>query len=210
MLKSVNVVYIDTVAITSVYVFVIRGRNRIIDCGNCKRRFISTITMNILLVWSRKADTGRSITHFTVVLNSSWTINWRFREYLRLLHVTKNYESMCLGFQRCIQQHIRMECVTTGVRMKGIQNKKFITRKLFVVHVSGLCDRKRKPWKLFSCLAYGHAPPHFCHHVRNHLGRQTTGRWIGRGGLIAWPPRSPDLIPLDFSCGVMWRHCLPG
>ena len=23
--------------------------------------------------------------------------------------------------------------------------------------------------------------------------------WIGRGGTIAWPPRSPDLTPLDFS-----------
>jgi hypothetical protein len=23
--------------------------------------------------------------------------------------------------------------------------------------------------------------------------------WFGRGGKIAWPPRSPDLTPLDFS-----------
>jgi hypothetical protein len=23
--------------------------------------------------------------------------------------------------------------------------------------------------------------------------------WIRRGGTIAWPPRSPDLTPLDFS-----------
>jgi len=23
--------------------------------------------------------------------------------------------------------------------------------------------------------------------------------WIGRGGTIAWPPRSPDLTPLDIS-----------
>jgi len=23
-------------------------------------------------------------------------------------------------------------------------------------------------------------------------------RWIGRGGLIVWPPRSPDLTPMDF------------
>jgi hypothetical protein len=25
--------------------------------------------------------------------------------------------------------------------------------------------------------------------------------WIGRGGPIAWPPRSPDLTHLDFFCG---------
>jgi hypothetical protein len=24
------------------------------------------------------------------------------------------------------------------------------------------------------------------------------GRWIGRGGPVAWPPRSSDLNPLDF------------
>jgi hypothetical protein len=42
------------------------------------------------------------------------------------------------------------------------------------------------------------APPHFCHHVRNHLEREMAGRCIGRGGPIAWPSRSPDLTPLDF------------
>jgi hypothetical protein len=26
-----------------------------------------------------------------------------------------------------------------------------------------------------------------------------TGRWIGRGGCIPWPPRSPSLTPMDFS-----------
>ena len=25
-----------------------------------------------------------------------------------------------------------------------------------------------------------------------------SGRWIGRGGPITWPPRSPELTPLDF------------
>jgi hypothetical protein len=29
------------------------------------------------------------------------------------------------------------------------------------------------------------------------------GRWIGRGGPIAWPPRSPDLTPLDF---FLWGY----
>ena len=24
------------------------------------------------------------------------------------------------------------------------------------------------------------------------------GRWVGRGGPTAWPPRSPDLTPLEF------------
>ena len=32
---------------------------------------------------------------------------------------------------------------------------------------------------------------------------QQTIAWIGRGGTIAWPPRSPDLTPPDFS---VWRY----
>jgi hypothetical protein len=57
---------------------------------------------------------------------------------------------------------------------------------------------------------YG-VPPHFCHHVRNYLDRDMAGRWIGRGGPIAWPPRSPDLTPLDFFfAGLCEEHCLPG
>lgn len=42
------------------------------------------------------------------------------------------------------------------------------------------------------------APPHFALEVRQHLINVFAGRWIGRGGPIAWPPRSPDLNPLDF------------
>jgi hypothetical protein len=39
--------------------------------------------------------------------------------------------------------------------------------------------------------------------VRNHLDREMDGRWIGRGGPIAWPPRLPDLTPLDF---FLWGY----
>ncbi|KAL4098417.1 hypothetical protein QTP88_023036 [Uroleucon formosanum] len=41
------------------------------------------------------------------------------------------------------------------------------------------------------------APPHFSRAVRQHLNETFTS-WIGRGGTIPWPPRSPDLTPLDF------------
>jgi hypothetical protein len=36
-----------------------------------------------------------------------------------------------------------------GVRMKGIQNKKFKSRKLIVIHVSSLCRCKEKLWEFF-------------------------------------------------------------
>lgn len=47
------------------------------------------------------------------------------------------------------------------------------------------------------------APAHFSIAVRNHLDATYPGRWIGRGGPVAWPPRSPDLNPLDF---FFWGH----
>lgn len=41
-------------------------------------------------------------------------------------------------------------------------------------------------------------PAHFGLQVREHLNQEYPNRWIGRGGPVAWPPRSPDLTPLDF------------
>lgn len=42
------------------------------------------------------------------------------------------------------------------------------------------------------------APPHYGHQVREYLAQVFGSRCIGRGCPIAWPPRSPDLTPLDY------------
>lgn len=41
-------------------------------------------------------------------------------------------------------------------------------------------------------------PPHFSRAVSTYLNQQFPDKWIGRGGPQSWPPRSPDLTPLDF------------
>ena len=46
------------------------------------------------------------------------------------------------------------------------------------------------------------APPHFSREVRAWLHDTFPGHWIGRRGPIEWPPRSPDLTPLDFFGGI--------
>ena len=49
------------------------------------------------------------------------------------------------------------------------------------------------------------APPHFRLEVRdllNQVGLQGI-RWIGQDGPVPWPPRSPDLNPLDF---CLWGY----
>lgn len=47
------------------------------------------------------------------------------------------------------------------------------------------------------------APTHFGTIVREFLNNTYGRRCIGRGGPVHWPPRSPDLTPLDF---FVWGH----
>ena len=47
------------------------------------------------------------------------------------------------------------------------------------------------------------APPHFSRVARQFLNRHFANKWIGRGGPVAWPARSPDFNPLDFH---LWGH----
>jgi len=47
------------------------------------------------------------------------------------------------------------------------------------------------------------APLNDTRHVRGYLNECFPEHWLGRGGPVAWPPRSPDLIPLDY---YLWGH----
>uniref|UniRef100_A0AAR2KFA0 Tc1-like transposase DDE domain-containing protein n=1 Tax=Pygocentrus nattereri TaxID=42514 RepID=A0AAR2KFA0_PYGNA len=47
------------------------------------------------------------------------------------------------------------------------------------------------------------APPHYGCQVQAFLDEQFPGKWIGRRGPVEWPPRSPDLTPLD---SYLWGH----
>lgn len=47
------------------------------------------------------------------------------------------------------------------------------------------------------------AAPHFALIVRDFLNRHFSQKWIGRGGALHWPARSPDLTPLDF---FLWGY----
>lgn len=47
------------------------------------------------------------------------------------------------------------------------------------------------------------APAHNGIIVRNYLRETFNRRWIGTHGPVQWPPRSPDITPLDF---FLWGH----
>ena len=61
------------------------------------------------------------------------------------------------------------------------------------------------PLMLRSQMYFQHdgAPAHYSRHVRVYLNESFSNRWLGRGGPVAWPPRSPDLTPLDY---YLWGH----
>ena len=47
------------------------------------------------------------------------------------------------------------------------------------------------------------APPHWGLGVRQFLNETFSDRWIGRNEPISWPPRSPDITPLNF---FLWGY----
>lgn len=57
------------------------------------------------------------------------------------------------------------------------------------------------PLAIIGRMYYMHdgAPAHFSRVAREYLDRRFGNTWIGRGGPVPWPARSPDLNPLDFS-----------
>lgn len=55
----------------------------------------------------------------------------------------------------------------------------------------------------FEWLQMDGAPAHYSGQVRQWLNENYPERWIGRGGPVPWPPRSPDLTMLDF---FLWGH----
>ena len=79
----------------------------------------------------------------------------------------------------------------------------FSTQKLYAIYVFNSVQSNAKRF--------------LCTSVHFNLGRDVTtfldetfpGRWVGRGGHTAWPPRSPDLTTLDFfAWGLLRTLCI--
>ena len=70
----------------------------------------------------------------------------------------------------------------------------------FFAWLHGIHAQESRP-QMFSM--HDGAPAHFSLSVRGHFDAHYPGCWIGRDGLIAWPPRSPGLNPLNF---YLWGH----
>jgi len=77
-----------------------------------------------------------------------------------------------------------------------------ITNKCLTGHVAALrCTSEEfQPWIIFQ---QDGAPPHWGSYVLRFLDAALPNRWIGRDGPTPWPPRSPDITPLDF---FLWGY----
>ena len=76
----------------------------------------------------------------------------------------------------------------------------FITRKLRGIQIYFFLPLLKLVSKIF--LQDG-APPHWGSHVRRFLDATLPKRWIGRDGPTPWPPRTPDITPLDL---FLWGY----
>ncbi|CAK9798980.1 hypothetical protein ANTPLA_LOCUS1854 [Anthophora plagiata] len=52
--------------------------------------------------------------------------------------------------------------------------------------------------KVIESREHDRCPAHYSLIARRELDEKFRNRWIGRGGPISWPTRSPDITPLDF------------
>ena len=76
--------------------------------------------------------------------------------------------------------------------------------KIFLEEVlPGLLDNVTLGFRRRLWFQHDGAPAHYALNVRRFLDQQFPNRWIGHGGAVSWPPRSPDLTPLDF---FLWGH----
>ena len=78
-------------------------------------------------------------------------------------------------------------------RLNGAAYREFIQNTLPLLMEEITLPIRREMW-----FQHDGAPAHFSQQVQANLNRICRENWIGRGGPVAWPARSPDLTPLDF------------
>lgn len=82
--------------------------------------------------------------------------------------------------------------------LTGLRYLQFVQRNLPVLLQDVDLRTRQAMW-----LQHDGAPAHYHRSVREYLDEVFPNRWIGRGGTIAWPARSPDLTPIDF---FLWGY----
>ena len=98
---------------------------------------------------------------------------------------------------------------TVIFRLSGLEVYKntclcFSTQKLYAIYVFNSVQSNSKRF-LYTSVHFNVGRD-----VTTFLDETFPGRWVGRGGPTAWPPRSPDLTPLDLLHGSLLRTLCRG
>lgn len=107
-------------------------------------------------------------------------------------------------------QHQWRVNVWAGIVGGRLLGPKFLPQRLngenYLEHLINYVEEQLEEFPLaeYHAMTFQHdgAPPHYARQVREYLNIRFP-QWIGRAGRVAWPPRSPDLTPLDF---FLWGH----
>lgn len=78
-------------------------------------------------------------------------------------------------------------------RLNGPEYRNFLSNELPVLLEEVDLITRHQMW-----LQHDGAPAHYHRIVRDYLTEAFADQWIGRGGPVSFPARSPDLTPLDF------------
>ena len=86
------------------------------------------------------------------------------------------------------------------VSIKSFPDYKHLLQENYVEYKQTPQLAEFQPWITFQ---QDGAIPHWVSDVRRFLDATFPSRWIGRDGPKPWPPRSPDITPLDF---FLWGY----
>lgn len=110
------------------------------------------------------------------------------------LYARANYNSNAARRLYAEPQHL------VSLRLRGILNPQVPQARTIVAVTQRLLDHGQFNTPAHAHMHYQHdgCPTHYQRTVREHLDSVFPQRWVGRGGPVPWPARSPDLTTLDF------------
>jgi hypothetical protein len=73
-----------------------------------------------------------------------------------------------------------------------------VTRQPFLQQEPAMSEKVPLQTRRHMCYQHDGATPYFSQVVSQYLNQQFPNRWTGLSGEQNWPPRSPDLNPLEF------------
>ncbi|KZC15045.1 hypothetical protein WN55_08609 [Dufourea novaeangliae] len=173
--------------------------------GECRRNIIRVIAMYAKIYPERNQTCRLIFGRLKVLSTDEATFTNRGQINLRNMHywATENPPWMREVDHQC-QWGINPGCCILGNQLIGSY---FINELLtgqiysnFLRDILPVFFLENVPLNIRTDIWYPHEAcrAHYTHVARQVLDRQFHNRWIGRGGAFLWPPRSPDITPLDY------------